>query len=207
MEIETTKAPVRRKRNGAERRQQIIRHAVELFLRKGYAGTSIRDVAEACGINLATMYYHVGSKQNLLALFREDTEEAFINEVQSHIVKIRNIRPSEAIRRVVQLYISYIMKNPGVTRYWYAQFRFLPKEEQRRIVEMDERFIAILSEIIGKGVASGEFKQLDSYLASNTVIFLCEMFTMRSTYLTGRISTDEYAKFVGEFVLSGLRLP
>lgn len=49
-----------------QRKAQIIRAATDLFAGAGYAGTSLRDVAEKCGMTKAALYYHYPDKESLL---------------------------------------------------------------------------------------------------------------------------------------------
>lgn len=51
---------------GDQRKAQILRAATELFAKAGYAGTSLRDVAELCGMTKAALYYHYADKETLL---------------------------------------------------------------------------------------------------------------------------------------------
>jgi len=47
-------------------RRRILAVALELFSAHGYAGTSMRDIAEAIGMTKAALYYHFASKEQLL---------------------------------------------------------------------------------------------------------------------------------------------
>lgn len=47
-------------------RERIITAAELLFARQGYAATSVREITEAAGVNIAAVNYHFGSKENLL---------------------------------------------------------------------------------------------------------------------------------------------
>lgn len=49
-----------------QRKAQIIRAATDLFAEAGYAGTSLRDVADKCGMTKAALYYHYPDKESLL---------------------------------------------------------------------------------------------------------------------------------------------
>lgn len=51
--------------NGQHAREKILLAALGLFAEKGYAGTSVRDVAGAAGVNLAAIAYHFGDKAGL----------------------------------------------------------------------------------------------------------------------------------------------
>lgn len=51
---------------GSQTRERIIRTAEVLFAKDGYAATSLRQITEAAGVNVAAVNYHFGSKESLL---------------------------------------------------------------------------------------------------------------------------------------------
>jgi AcrR family transcriptional regulator len=54
-------------------REQIKTVALELFVERGYEGTSLRKVSERLGITKAAVYYHFRSKEDILASLIEDS--------------------------------------------------------------------------------------------------------------------------------------
>lgn len=48
-----------------ERRAEIVKAAAEVFKRNGYRGTKLSDVAEATNLDRASLYYYIGSKEEL----------------------------------------------------------------------------------------------------------------------------------------------
>ncbi|SDK54832.1 transcriptional regulator, TetR family [Nocardioides sp. YR527] len=48
-------------------REEILDHAARLFVERGFSGTSTREIAEACGIRQASLYYHFTGKDDILA--------------------------------------------------------------------------------------------------------------------------------------------
>src|ERR671932_2875880 len=59
------------------RRSELTRQAARLFAQKGYHGTSIGDLAEALGVQKASLYHHVASKQDLLYATMREGADAF----------------------------------------------------------------------------------------------------------------------------------
>jgi AcrR family transcriptional regulator len=55
-----------RRRSGAATRQEAVRVALELFTEQGYEATSLRQIADALGINKASLYYHFPGKEAIL---------------------------------------------------------------------------------------------------------------------------------------------
>jgi AcrR family transcriptional regulator len=66
----------RRERQAQQTRDEILRAARRLFAERGYARTSVRDVADAAGVSPQTVYDSIGSKQALVARLNDaiDTE-------------------------------------------------------------------------------------------------------------------------------------
>ncbi len=73
----------RRPRQGPATRRQILDSSLRLFSNRGYARTSVRDIAQAVGITDAAIYYHFASKRDLLeALFDERGIVAALNDLE-----------------------------------------------------------------------------------------------------------------------------
>lgn len=65
----------------------VLDAAARLFADKGYAGTSMRDIAHACGMLPGSLYYHFAAKEDLLvAVYERGVEELVIN-VRAAIAK------------------------------------------------------------------------------------------------------------------------
>lgn len=62
-------------------RQKILKGAGEMFLQKGYEGTSIRNICACAGVNLSSVNYHFGSKRKL---YLRVLEEWFIKRVEEY---------------------------------------------------------------------------------------------------------------------------
>lgn len=73
----------RRPRQGPVTRRLILESSLRLFSDRGYARTSVRDIAQAVGITDAAIYYHFASKRELLrALFEESGISAALHGLE-----------------------------------------------------------------------------------------------------------------------------
>ena len=61
----------RRRRNPERTRSAVLRAAEKLFSRRGYSGTSMRDIARTSGVSQPLIHHHFGSKQDLYAAVRQ----------------------------------------------------------------------------------------------------------------------------------------
>jgi AcrR family transcriptional regulator len=84
------------KRTGPDTRQRILAVAVELFSTSGYAGTSIRDIAETLEMTKASLYYYFESKEQIL----EAVTEPLRREMEDLVVRVSMV-PSPTPREVL----------------------------------------------------------------------------------------------------------
>lgn len=117
----------------------ILQAASAIFARKGYYGASIRDIASAVGISVATLYYYVENKEDLYRqVFRRQYEEeqALISGILE-AVDDALIRDPQALRalvfRVMDALIERSAANPDIVSLWTR--RWLEKPESTEDIE------------------------------------------------------------------------
>ncbi len=114
-----------------EKRTHILQTAERLFSERGYDGTSMRDIADAGGINVSMIFYYFGSKEKLLeALFElglsiivSRVNSVLHNTALSPIEKLQQIITKNIERAILQqqfykiiLAEQFIAKNPVVAQ-------------------------------------------------------------------------------------------
>ena len=104
------KAPRRTYAQGRESQELILETALEIIERKGYAATSLRDIAEAVGMTQAGLLHHFGTKENLLVevLRQRDIVNRRIVAAQGgdDPMTIRVARHNESVPALVHLYVN-----------------------------------------------------------------------------------------------------
>jgi AcrR family transcriptional regulator len=92
-----------------EKHSHILRHAEEIFAEKGFDGATVRDIADAAGVNVAMISYYFGSKEKLMEiLFRER-----MNVVRSRLedlINSKSLNPFQKIEVLVEEYISRVIQ-------------------------------------------------------------------------------------------------
>tara|TARA_B100001248_G_scaffold262427_1_gene258346 strand:- start:180 stop:821 length:642 start_codon:yes stop_codon:yes gene_type:complete len=72
-------------------KEKTVKVASELFSKYGYSGTSVRDIATACGINVAAINYHFGSKHNLYWIIVNEAHQRTQKGIQDLGLENHNI--------------------------------------------------------------------------------------------------------------------
>src|SRR5881398_579592 len=67
---------------------EILRHATEVFCKKGYEGASMRDLSRESGMSLAGLYYYFESKERLLYLIQKHTFSTIVQRLKSRLENV-----------------------------------------------------------------------------------------------------------------------
>lgn len=121
--------------------ERILAAARALFAEQGFHGTSTRAIAAAAGLNIATMHYHVGSKEDLYQqVFRRLFEQeyaliaSFVADVDDRVVAdpaaLRSL-----LEQLVDALVDMTLAQPETARLWLR--RWLEREETRLNLEQE----------------------------------------------------------------------
>lgn|SRR5690554_1958201 len=106
--------------------EKIKEAARVVFLKKGFAATRTRDIAEEAGINLALLNYYFRSKAKLFDIIMMETLSRFVNNIQS-VVNNENTTLEEKISEIVSRYIDVLLDEPEVPTFLVTEIRSNPK--------------------------------------------------------------------------------
>jgi TetR/AcrR family transcriptional repressor of mexJK operon len=89
----------------------IMEAATTLFLRKGYAGTSMDDIAALAGVSKQTIYTHFADKRRLfsdLILGNSDRVDDFVEQVRAIFEATDD--PEKALLELARRYIAFVIR-------------------------------------------------------------------------------------------------
>ena len=96
--------------------------ARKVFMQKGYAATRTRDIAEEAGINLALLNYYYRSKEKLFQIVMTETLHQFFGIIFP-VANDSSSSLEEKISKMVDLYISFLRKNPDLPIFVLSEIR------------------------------------------------------------------------------------
>ena len=154
-----------------EKQLQIIDTAQRLFSLKGFDGTSVRDIAEEAGVNVAMISYYFGSKEKLLeAIF-----EIKIGRVQMRVeelLKDNSISTIQKINTLVDEHIEKMMDSQQFYKIMISeQINNTNTAIIQKIKQLKVRNAELITELVKEGQKKGDFKKkIDVVLMLNTMI-------------------------------------
>lgn len=155
--------------DGSDRKAAVLGAATEVFSEKGYAGASMRDVADRIEMNKGSLYHYIKSKEGLLAqILEESTERTFalLTEIEA--------LPEPAIGRLRAFICSWsrwYMLNLGVISIYTEEWSNLEGERRRTALGTRRtayrRVAALVEEVQAEGEAAAD---LDPRYASLLIL-------------------------------------
>lgn len=139
-----------------EKQIHILDIAEELIAKKGYEGTSVRDICSRANINVAMISYYFGSKEKMMSYLYQyrvlKTRENFSEFADT----IKDGKPEMQLREIIKYIVAQLFK--------YNYFHGFVTQELRHtenlkdeLLDFYQLFVKKLDDVIKKGVASGVF--------------------------------------------------
>ena len=168
-QLKADKSPWPRRQAGPskadERYNQIYESAARLFYEKGYASTSLQDLANAVGLQKGSLYHYIDSKEDLLFGITEYAHSFFVELLNG--VEELELTPLEKIERMVRLHVEFAAEHFHVTAAFYNDRSALSKERQLRVVDTRDAYENKLRCLIKDGQDAGQIaKDLDPKIAA-----------------------------------------
>ena len=183
------------------KRELILTEAAKLFKDRGYGGTSMRDLAGQVGMEAASMYNHIKSKDELLdtICFRiSDTYLAQLAEIEA--------TPSSyghKIRALVRLHIRLMVEDGAAVSVANHDWKYLPEPRLSEFKQARKTYERGFAALIEAGIAAGEFRTVNVSVALFTVLSAVRWVEL--WYRPGRgISAEELENNIITMLLNGL---
>src|SRR5882672_470598 len=150
------------------RKEQVIRKAAELFREKGYAASSMRDLAQKLGIEAASLYSHIKSKEEILRSLCFDMAAEFRKSLED--VEKQGGSASEKLKKGIIGHIAVMAKDLTASAVFMNEHRHLSQPFLRDFLLLRINYINRFKNIIEEGMDKGEFKSdIDKKLAVMTL--------------------------------------
>ena len=96
-------------KNLTSRQQEILTVALDLFYKKGFADTSMRDIAEVMNVKAASLYAHIKSKEEIMEWISEDVSARFMQ--RNDDLKNPSLSAFEKVRILVINHLTEMYNN------------------------------------------------------------------------------------------------
>src|SRR3954447_8995834 len=175
-------------RSSRDTRERIHQAGLVLFNERGYTGTSVRQIADACDLTPGAIYNHYASKEALLfAIVDRVHDEA--DAVLSDTLRGSGDDPALQLEALASAFTAFHIARPPETRVPNRDYIYLPAGERDSVVRRRRRVRALFADVLREGERRGSFAfgelgsedavQAASMAILNMIVFVAEWFDPR----------------------------
>lgn len=181
------------------RKQQIEEQATALFKTKGYKATSMRDLAQILGIEAASLYSHIKSKEEILQNICFKMADVFFLAIE----RVDETNPELQLETAIKSHFKVISENIDASAVFFNEWRHLSEPHLTEFLAMRTRYEQFFLEIIHQGIKCGLFRPFDSKFAMMTILSSIN-WTHQWYRPTGKMSVEEIGRQLSELLIKGL---
>lgn len=153
---------------GGDGRGRILDEAATLFVQRGFAETSMRDIASAAGMQAGSVYYHFASKNEILDAVLGRGIAIMVEAFRQAADASADAPARERLGRHVRAHLAALHENGPYTAAHVTTFRTAPDAVQSDVVPLRDAYEAMWTELLTELVASGD-------LAASTPVALTRL--------------------------------
>lgn len=154
-------------KNGSKK-DVITRKARELFRQKGFSATSMRDIAEAIGIEAPSLYNHIQSKHEILKDICFSTGKLFTDYLRE--IEISGKSNLDKIESIIRFHISMMIDEFESVYISDHEWKHLPEPYLSDFKNQRRNYRLRLAAILKKGIDSKEINVIDPNVAVLTIL-------------------------------------
>ncbi|PXY28434.1 TetR/AcrR family transcriptional regulator [Prauserella muralis] len=151
--------PRQRDESGESTHERILRVAAEVFARKGYHGAGVAELGEAAGLKRGALYYHIGSKEDLLYdLSKRHVEEAL---QRGRVVVDSDLHPVDKLRALAREHVQTIAARRDEVIVVLREMHALTGKRARQLGKLRDEHQNLFARVLEEGVEQGVFRSAD----------------------------------------------
>lgn len=183
------------------RKREILVQSQGILKEKGFASTSVRDIAKFLDIEPASLYSHFKNKEDILKITCFEMAEKF--ELAVKEVNDIYFNAEEKLRMAIKLHVEILTENLNPAIIFIRDWRNLTGEALNQFISKRNLYEEGFKEIIQTGMDEGIFKHTDKKFATLTILssvnWIVEWYQPK-----GNLNAEQIADKLSNFILSGL---
>ncbi|MBT5140396.1 MAG: TetR/AcrR family transcriptional regulator [Acidimicrobiaceae bacterium] len=136
-------------------KQRIMDVAAGLFIERGVNGASLRQIADLVGMKAGSLYYHFGSKNELLSAIFKRGIEVMVTAFDEADTATSHLSGRERVGAHVRAHLAALFENGPYTAAHVTAFRTAPAEVRDAIVPVRDDYEAMWTNLLRELVSSG----------------------------------------------------
>ncbi len=182
-------------------RKTVLEAAAKMFSERGFAGTSLGDVAKDLKISRPALYYYFSSKEEILS--------SLVDEISVHSkrsiddIRRKEVDPVTKLHEMTYNQLLFVMRNKLSYMVVVKTEEELVSDTRKLNLEAKKAVLEAFRGVIQEGIDKGQFRQVDASVAALAVIGMCSWCAWWFSP-EGRLSDTQVAGQITQMALASL---
>jgi AcrR family transcriptional regulator len=184
------------------RKEQIEVTATSLFQNKGYAATSMRDLATDLGIEAASIYSHIKSKEEILQNICFKMADEFFAAKEA--IESKNLPPLQKLKEAIKGHVKVVTKNASASAVFFTEYKHLSEPSLSEFLQMRMHYEDWFRNIIIEGMSEKKMREVDQKFTTLTILSSIN-FISNWYKPDGKMSSDEIGERLSKLFIEGMK--
>jgi AcrR family transcriptional regulator len=154
--------------SGSRTAAAIRKAGLELIFRHGYEAMTLRQLAAEVGLQQASLYNHIQTKQDLLFELIKTHMDALLAAL-AEVMRYSGT-PTEQLRRFVDFHVTYHVERKQEVFISYSELRSLSPDHYAVVIKMREAYEQVLIKVLRDGTMAGDFTVSDPKITAYGIL-------------------------------------
>jgi AcrR family transcriptional regulator len=173
-----------------KRRSQILGAAIELFGKRGFHATTVREIAERAQVSTGLVYQYFGDKEDVLFLALQKVLDTYKERIPQATKGIRD--PLERFRAAVQAYSRVIDANIDATVLAYRETKSVSRARRNIIKQKEIETNALIETCVRDCIKDGLFENIDAELLTYHIVMIAHAWALKAWHYSGKMTVEQY---------------
>ncbi|MCJ7580421.1 MAG: TetR/AcrR family transcriptional regulator [Candidatus Aminicenantes bacterium] len=218
--IKTYSRDERKKHRREDNRLFILEAAEKIFSQRGYALSTVDDIAAEAQFSKATLYRYFKSKRDIFFDVIFNTFDEVLLELED--LRNKDLCAGEKLKELIQLLLQVFSKKQGVARIFYTEkdamkkilgmnpkdplsHSTVHKRVPKAFMDKGKELSQATASTIQEGIDSGEFRDMDADEAGEILGALLRGFSFGEIFQERAFSIEESSTLLYDFFLNGIK--
>lgn len=186
------------------RRQELVNAAVELFVKKGFHKTTVREIAKEFGMSMGALYDYIRTKEDILFLVCDHIHKSVSEKLQSALVGKKDAR--ENLKNAIRDYFTIIDEIQDYSLLLYQETKSLNRTDRNYILSAEKELVAIFENIIAHGIREKIFKidRSTAKIVAENIMVEGQMWAFRRWSIQKSYTLKNYIKIQTDLILRSI---
>jgi len=186
------------------RRNEIVKAAVELFVKKGFHKTTVREISTEFGMSMGTLYDYIRTKEDILYLVCDYIHNSTSNKLRSSLTE--NSDSLKNLKDAINDYFVIIDELQDYLLLLYQETKSLDKKARKYIYNAEKELTQLIENILLKCIHDKtiNISRQKANLVAHNIMVAGHMWAFRRWVLQKEYLLNDYIKIQTDLILKGI---